>query len=123
MQEGLSRYHPDDLKQYARFIDKGHVLRLDEDGRVDYFALEVDNHNGPMCLECQEFWCEHCDEQIKACPGSGPRLAREAEAKRTREKTRAALKAWDNVAALEKRLAELKRGGSVGDGARKARQI
>lgn len=45
----------------------GHTLALDEDGEIDWFALESDDyesfggHNGPKCTRCGETWCHHCE--------------------------------------------------------------
>lgn len=104
------RYTPADRDEYARFIEKGHVLQLDEDGSVDYFAMDSGFHNGPQCVECGEMWCQHCvfdGQGVDPCVGSGQRLAREASAKANRDHLDAALKAYDNPKALKKRLAEL----------------
>lgn len=62
---------------HDKFIERakelGHQLKLDEDGDVDRFALDIDNHNGPMCVLCGEMWCFHCTgaDKLKPCE-SGP---------------------------------------------------
>jgi hypothetical protein len=40
--------------------DLGHVLKLEDDGRVDIFVCDCDYHNGPGCIKCDESWCHHC---------------------------------------------------------------
>jgi hypothetical protein len=83
MNGDAQRYTKKDREYYARWIDAGHVLRLDERGNVDYFGHECDGHNGPICIECEDQWCEHCvhasREKIEKCEGREPRLARAAE--------------------------------------------
>lgn len=64
---------------HERLTAAGHELRLDLDGRVDYWAYEYcgingdEYHNGPVCVACLERWCEHCDRQkeevINGCDG------------------------------------------------------
>lgn len=53
----------------ARAEELGHVLRRDEDGRVDIFAYSVGYCNGPVCEACNTSWCEHCDSpsDIRPC--------------------------------------------------------
>ena len=48
---------------------QGHVLKLDEDGVVDWFVLDEGFHNGPTCTRCEEVWCEHCTspDDIEPC--------------------------------------------------------
>jgi hypothetical protein len=53
---------------YKRLEAAGHKLKLDDDGTVDSFALDYEHHNGPMCVLCDEMWCEHCRDEIKPCP-------------------------------------------------------
>ncbi len=106
--EMSDRYTPKDRERYAKWIDSGHVLELDEDGGVKYYDGS-DFHGGPECVECGDMWCEHCPNIIKECEGSGPRLAREAEYKAEREHTAAALKAFDDPKALRRRLKELEK--------------
>ncbi|AMQ66071.1 hypothetical protein AAY80_144 [Stenotrophomonas phage vB_SmaS-DLP_6] len=48
-------------KLYEALERAGHVLRRDEDGEVDCFAMEYEFHNGPMCVTCHMSWCEHCE--------------------------------------------------------------
>lgn len=42
---------------------QGHVLRRDEDGKIDWLAMCDDEnfHNGPICDKCYMSWCEHCE--------------------------------------------------------------
>ena len=49
--------------------EKGHTPQLNEDGKIDMFALDAGHHNGPMCETCGDCWCEHCVEpdSIKTC--------------------------------------------------------
>jgi hypothetical protein len=51
-----------------------HDWALDEDGKVDTFALNIENHNGPHCLRCDQYICHHCkpDCYTEACPGPQP---------------------------------------------------
>ena len=46
---------------YAKLEKAGHVLKKDEDGKVDYFAFSYEIHNGPECIKCGEVWCQHCE--------------------------------------------------------------
>lgn len=47
-----------------------HDLVRDERGRVDYFQLDLDMHNGPRCMRCEATWCRHCDpwQEEEECP-------------------------------------------------------
>ncbi len=47
----------------------GHVLKRDEDGKIDNWVMEYDYHNGPGCVNCQDSWCEHCEDHIEPCIG------------------------------------------------------
>jgi hypothetical protein len=48
---------------------KGHVWKLDEDGRVNEFAHEYEYHNGPVCVRCGYEFCHHCNDlPEKICP-------------------------------------------------------
>ena len=48
---------------------KGHMPKLDDDGGLDLFVLDVDFHNGPGCTIC--FWncCMNCEgvDDIPEC--------------------------------------------------------
>ena len=58
-------------KEYYDYIeDLGHRLIREADGGVDYFALDVDNHNGPMCERCYDAWCHHCRDKVERCEKS-----------------------------------------------------
>lgn len=52
-----------------------HDWQLDEHGEIDLFALDVDTegmgHNGPHCLRCDVYYCEHCtpDWRETECAG------------------------------------------------------
>lgn len=55
-------------KEYTAAIQAaGHLLKLDDDGNVDMFAMSYEYHNGPMCELCYESWCEHCQDPIEPC--------------------------------------------------------
>lgn len=53
---------------YQKLRDAGHELITDEEGVVDIFAHEYDNHNGPACKLCGEGWCHHCQPEPLPCP-------------------------------------------------------
>lgn len=73
------------LRLNERIVAAGHVLKLDEDGAVDEFALSVEGHNGPGCSVCGESWCQHC-ENANIAPCDGGAWKREYEAaQRVRE--------------------------------------
>lgn len=52
-----------------------HVWQTDEDGAVDNGAFDIEGetmgHNGPRCIACGFFFCEHCrpDWWQSECPG------------------------------------------------------
>ena len=67
---------------YARIEAAGHKLIRTPWGKIDDWALDVDEvdddgfslgygHNGPMCELCKETWCEHCElrygDEIEPC--------------------------------------------------------
>lgn len=55
---------------YGALEAAGHCLVRNEDGTVDRFQLDVDNHNGPGCERCGESWCELCViPDIDPCTG------------------------------------------------------
>ncbi len=56
-------------KWVAAMKAKGHMPQLDEDGKLDAFALEYDHHNGPRCAACDWGCCWHCDsiDDIPEC--------------------------------------------------------
>jgi hypothetical protein len=70
-----------DMTYYEELEAAGHVLRRDEDGRVDNFVMEYGFHNGPGCVNCHDSWCEHCGDKIEPCIG---KEAYEAEQKQYR---------------------------------------
>jgi hypothetical protein len=37
-----------------------HTWRLNSDGDIDIWALDIDYHNGPVCIVCEEYYCHHC---------------------------------------------------------------
>lgn len=41
--------------------NRGHTW-IQDDGRVDFMALDVEHHNGPMCSVCYHSYCEHCED-------------------------------------------------------------
>ncbi len=47
-------------------IKKEHQWRLDEDGKVDEFGTEYENHNGPYCERCDYSYCVHCGDKPSA---------------------------------------------------------
>ena len=53
----------------ARLEAAGHVLKCDEDGDIDYWVLVYGYHNGPGCVNCNDRWCEHCEDSFKSCIG------------------------------------------------------
>lgn len=52
---------------YKALEDAGHVLRLDSNGRVDFFVMDSGPHIGPGCTRCGLCWCEHCKGVISPC--------------------------------------------------------
>ena len=57
-------------KFYAAIEAAGHLLKRDESGEVDGFALDYEYHNGPMCELCYDSWCQHCHDEhdkIESC--------------------------------------------------------
>jgi hypothetical protein len=49
---------------------RGHIWRLDEYGEIDLFGLDYDNHNGPICVVCEDSFCHHCQAgPDNDCPG------------------------------------------------------
>lgn len=72
------RVNSDDFKIATEFlslkegVDFGcwdnHDWKKDENGNIDYFALDYECHNGPECLRCGFSFCHHCDpEEIDSC--------------------------------------------------------
>lgn len=55
-------------------IERGHTLAT-KDGRLDYFAYEDGNHNGPACTTCGWGTCWHCNggntDDIPQCRHTG----------------------------------------------------
>jgi len=56
-----------DEEYYAEIEKAGHRLIRNGDGKVDFFAMEFEYHNGPMCELCDDSWCEHCRDSISPC--------------------------------------------------------
>ncbi len=56
-----------DKEYYAAIEAAGHLLRRDERGEVDFFALDSGHHNGPGCELCHDTWCQHCRDSIEPC--------------------------------------------------------
>jgi hypothetical protein len=54
-----------DYHSYLRKLD--HVLRLDDSGNVDVFGLCYETHNGPVCINCGDSWCQHCADVADKC--------------------------------------------------------
>jgi hypothetical protein len=46
--------------QCDRITAAGHVLALDDEGKVDRFAYSEGFHNGPVCTRCGDSFCIHC---------------------------------------------------------------
>ena len=46
---------------------RGHQWKTDEEGKIDFFVMEAEFHNGPMCVKCGFTFCEHCDQPITTC--------------------------------------------------------
>lgn len=44
-----------------------HVWQLDDDGEIDTFAYDGDNHNGPVCTLCDYLYCHHCGPPTERC--------------------------------------------------------
>ena len=42
--------------------NRGHVWKLDE-GELDIFGLDIEGHNGPVCIRCGYSFCHHCSEE------------------------------------------------------------
>jgi len=40
-----------------------HRWKTDNFGKVDNFAFEHANHNGPVCVVCGKSFCEHCEPE------------------------------------------------------------
>lgn len=67
-----------------------HEWYLDEDGDVDTFKMEYENHNGPMCRRCGYSYCHHCqDEPDEPCIKEVP------------EYTNSLIRMWEVVAKLK----------------------
>lgn len=52
-----------------------HRWRKDENGKVDTWAWDTDNHNGVICDACGESLCVHCDQDYMErddCEGEQP---------------------------------------------------
>lgn len=58
-----------------------HQLQLNDEGRVDLFAFEIEGetcgHAGPQCVVCFEPWCQWCEGRAdpkpwlaSECPGA-----------------------------------------------------
>ncbi len=48
----------------------GHVLKLNEDGLIDTWVMDLGYHNGPGCINCHDSWCVHCEDKIESCIGA-----------------------------------------------------
>lgn len=70
-----------EMTYFEQLEAAGHVLKRDEDGEIDSWAMEWGYHNGPRCVNCNDSWCEHCQDNIKPCIG---KEAYEAECKALR---------------------------------------
>ena len=56
------------LQQYIQAIQSaGHLLKRDDDGDIDMFAMSYEFHNGPVCELCHDCWCVHCRDAIYPC--------------------------------------------------------
>lgn len=53
----------------AALVRNGHAPALDDDGKIDIWALDYSFHNGPACDTCHETWCMHCvgPGDVKPC--------------------------------------------------------
>lgn len=43
-----------------------HLWERNSSGNVNEFAMEADNHNGPMCERCGYSYCQHCEDPKEA---------------------------------------------------------
>lgn len=59
-----------ELNFIAEAENHGHILKRDEDGDIDMFAMSADYHNGPRCILCFDSWCVHCKSAIEPCDHS-----------------------------------------------------
>lgn len=59
-----------EVEYFAYIEDHGHKLRRDEDGGIDIFGLDYENHNGPICVRCLKAWCHHCRDSVERCEKS-----------------------------------------------------
>lgn len=57
---------------YKVFVQDGHAFETDKkdpESLADYESGDM--HNGPHCLICEDYWCQHCSPDIfkEKCPG------------------------------------------------------
>ena len=67
------------MNYYQKLEAAGHVLKRDEDGDIDCWVLDIDYHNGPGCVNCNDSWCEQCQDAIEPCIGKEAYEARARE--------------------------------------------
>lgn len=65
----MAQNYKTDQEYYDALEAAGHKLRRNEDGSVDHWGLDHGYHNGPICLICDDSWCEHCQDKIQPCEG------------------------------------------------------
>lgn len=55
---------------YKKTVEGGHAFALDTRGEIDVWALDEEYHNGPRCVTCHTYFCEHCDRGLyeEICP-------------------------------------------------------
>jgi hypothetical protein len=59
---------------------RGHTWRTRSDGiTVHDFAYDDENHNGPRCVTCGFYFCEHCHNFV--CPQDCTRPAIDVQAR------------------------------------------
>jgi hypothetical protein len=63
----LTDYDKKMLADHPLYANSTHVWDRNADGSIDQFALDVDYHNGPRCVNCGESFCWHCTEDPGEC--------------------------------------------------------
>lgn len=57
------------------FEAQGHKARLDDQGGPDFLAYAYRDCNGPVCIYCNESFCDHCTrpDRISPCRENSPK--------------------------------------------------
>ena len=49
--------------KYGKTTLPHHKWRLEPGGSIDVFAFESGHCNGPMCVRCGNYFCNHCNPE------------------------------------------------------------